>query len=300
MNNVLILMSTYYGEKYIEEQIDSLLEQKNVKVQILVRDDGSNDNTCRILEKYSKKDARIEYYQGQNMGAAQSFLELIKIAPKAEYYAFCDQDDVWDDDKLSVAVKALEKINGPAIYSCKKRIVDSNLVELYVSGYFDPETKLCSLARESAITGCTMVFNRSLMNILKHYIPKKVTMHDAWTRDVCLCVTGKIIFDETPHISYRQHESNVVGGKKDLVSKIRRFRKRSKNLTGIYEIQWKELKRGYYDIMLQNEREVLDLCISYRNTLINKMKIIFDKRISGFKDPRRFFLFCYKVFMNKF
>lgn len=167
----------------------------------------------------------VQYYEGQNVGVWASFLNLIENALESEYYAFCDQDDVWDDNKLEIAVDMLENVEGPAIYSCKKRVVDEDLVVLCERGNFDPKTTLCSLARDSALTGCTMVYNKALMDLVKRHIPKTITMHDAWVRDICLCVGGRIIFDEIPHISYRQHDNNVVGGKKICYLKLRELEK---------------------------------------------------------------------------
>ena len=94
---VLILLSTYNGERYIKEQIESLLKQENVKVSILVRDDGSTDGTINILNEYQKQ-GKLKWYTGENLKPAKSFMNLVENAPEYEYYAFCDQDDVWLKD----------------------------------------------------------------------------------------------------------------------------------------------------------------------------------------------------------
>ena len=108
MKKVCVLMSTYNGEKYLKEQIDSILKQKGVKVNLLVRDDGSTDNTLSLLEEYKKK-GLLDYCCGSNMKPARSFMELLSIAPDSDYYAFSDQDDYWEHDKLFNAVKNTEK-----------------------------------------------------------------------------------------------------------------------------------------------------------------------------------------------
>ena len=126
---ICVLLSTYNGEKYLREQLDSLVCQENVELKILIRDDGSKDSTLQILKEYSKKDARITYFVGNNVGPAQSFFDLIIKSPDADYYAFCDQDDVWDKDKLEIAVGFLEKEDNskPNMYYSNLRIVDQNL-----------------------------------------------------------------------------------------------------------------------------------------------------------------------------
>ena len=95
MNKILILMSTYNGEKYLSEQLNSLLLQENVNIKILIRDDGSTDNTHKILNFYSSNYPNISWYTGENKGPALSFMDLLFNAPESDYYAFCDQDDVW-------------------------------------------------------------------------------------------------------------------------------------------------------------------------------------------------------------
>ena len=97
---VLVLMSTYNGEKYLREQIDSILGQRGVEVSLLVRDDGSTDATLTTLDEY-KESGRLDYYCGNNLGPARSFMHLLQNAPASDFYAFSDQDDKWMDDKLS-------------------------------------------------------------------------------------------------------------------------------------------------------------------------------------------------------
>ena len=100
-------MSTYNGERYLREQIDSILQQIDVEIELIIRDDGSNDGTVQIIEEYASKYPCISYYCGDNVGVGKSFMELLKNAPTADYYAFSDQDDVWLKDKLIRAVKAI-------------------------------------------------------------------------------------------------------------------------------------------------------------------------------------------------
>ncbi|EME3486548.1 glycosyltransferase, partial [Enterococcus faecium] len=131
MDRVIVLMSTYNGEKYIREQLDSIFNQKNIAVKVVIRDDGSNDATQSILDEYKKKH-NLNWYTGKNLNAAWSFMELINNAPDSNFYAFADQDDVWDNDKLFIAVEAMKncgtETNEKAImYSCPTRLVDEKL-----------------------------------------------------------------------------------------------------------------------------------------------------------------------------
>lgn len=207
MKKVQVLMSTYHGVKYLREQIDSILRQKGVEIHLLVRDDGSKDGTVDILKEY----ANIQILEAENVGAANSFLNLIEASGDYEFYAFADQDDVWDENKVAIAVEKLDRYNGPALYSGNTRLVDKNLNRMKTET-FRPKTSLGSAFVKNYATGCTVVFNRELMLRLKEYKPQYAPFHDWWVNLVCLSVGGVSIYDFEPHISYRQHDNNVVSG----------------------------------------------------------------------------------------
>ncbi len=95
MDSIVVLMSTYNGEKYIREQLDSIFNQEGIDVKVVVRDDGSKDTTHAILDEY-KKTHELVWYTGENLKSARSFMDLIYQAPESDYYAFADQDDYWD------------------------------------------------------------------------------------------------------------------------------------------------------------------------------------------------------------
>ena len=126
---VVVLMSTYNGQKYLRQQLDSLLNQTVRPTKILIRDDGSNDDTVNLLEEYASFYSFIEYYCGKNIGPAKSFFELINKCDGYDYYALCDQDDVWFKDKLEVAINTLEKENKniPLLYAGRFTLTDENL-----------------------------------------------------------------------------------------------------------------------------------------------------------------------------
>ena len=106
-SKIAVLMSSYNGEKYIEEQIESIIEQENVVVDLFIRDDGSTDKTKEIITRFQSENIHINL--DYNIGVVKSFFELIKTADGYDYYALCDQDDVWDKDKLYVAIKHIKE-----------------------------------------------------------------------------------------------------------------------------------------------------------------------------------------------
>ena len=164
MKKVLVLLSTYNGEKYLREQLDSVLSQEGVDVSLLIRDDGSKDGTLNILKEYSVKD-NVNYYEGVNCGPSESFHDLMRHAKGYDYYAFCDQDDVWNNDKLITAVRLLEekKQDLPLLYCSNLNVVDEHLnyCRLCHSEKYDLSNKYLGLVDFFAV-GCTEVFIYSI------------------------------------------------------------------------------------------------------------------------------------------
>lgn len=222
-----MLMSTYNGELYIDEQIQSILSQKDVDLNLLIRDDASKDNTIEKIKKYTTRD-NVSFYNGKNIGATRSFFDLMNHAGEYEYYCLSDQDDVWDDDKVITAVnKLLPYSDQPALYSSNTRLVDSNL-NVIKNEDKSPKCTLGSAIVKNYCTGCTVVFNSELIKLLKEKTPDDVQCHDWWINLVTLANDGVSIFDEEPHISYRQHGNNVTGSATSFVSKwkfrLKKFR----------------------------------------------------------------------------
>lgn len=214
---IWVLMSIYNGMAYIEEQIESILSQKNCDVHLLVRDDGSTDATLDILKSYGKKGSITLISDNINLGPAKSFLKLLEMAPDDGYYAFSDQDDCWNSDKLERALEMLtqaEENNMPLVYYSNSDVVDQNLnstgKKVY-SGKQKPtlERVLCGYG----IQGCTMVLNKALRDIFLSVDMSKerIGMHDFFLCDLCMVCGGKILYDDFSTMKYRQHESNVVG-----------------------------------------------------------------------------------------
>ena len=127
---VCVLMATYNGEKYLREQVDSIIGQHNININLIVRDDGSTDSTINILSEYEEK-GLLTYTKGANLGPARSFMELLKFSPISDYYAFSDQDDIWLPDKIKTAVDMMkEDEEKPALYFCQTQLVDENLKKM--------------------------------------------------------------------------------------------------------------------------------------------------------------------------
>ncbi|MGP0577668.1 glycosyltransferase [Paenibacillus peoriae] len=200
----------------------SLISQEGVSVQILIRDDGSTDSTVEKLEHLKKLyPQQIVIFKGENKGVTQSFFDLVLMSSNEfDVYAFCDQDDVWNKDKLISAVSSLNELttNVPLMYCSATQMVDKQLSPIKI--WPIPPQRPLSLYNaliENVCVGCTMVFNKNTMELVKENLPlniNNVIMHDWW---IYLCVSsfGRVFFDPEPRILYRQHQNNVLGGASD-------------------------------------------------------------------------------------
>lgn len=224
MNNekfVAICLATYNGEKYLKQQLESLLLQTYSNWKVYIRDDGSTDGTRKIIQgfahKYPEKIIEIKGINGG--GDSQKNFALIhdwvtrNVDP--DYYMFCDQDDYWLKDKIKISVSALSEYkNKAALGHTDLKVVNSNLDiigDSFISyRALNPNMKdINHLLVQNNVTGCTMIWNRKL----NKYIDlrnKDVAMHDWWIALIAACF-GKIIFIPNATILYRQHGNNVVG-----------------------------------------------------------------------------------------
>lgn len=299
MRKVLILLSTYNGEKYLREQLDSLYGQKDVDIHILVRDDGSKDSTLTILNEYCARYNRMTIVADSNIGAAKSFYQLIGYANKVindfNYYAFSDQDDVWFPNKLATAVKTLDESEGNMKLFCGSAIsTDAQLNPI-------PTVKLrgadCLGANivSSRVLGCTMVFDRTLLFQISRILPFlnngsldnfKVPLHDSWTSLVLFAFNGMMLSSSEPLMYYRQHGHNVVGTEKDVwrltKTRIHRYIK-----DGQIKSQRCRIAMLVFENDLPTEnKDLLEKCANYRLSLSKRLSLIFCKSIYhyGFVD----------------
>lgn len=272
MKKVVVMMSTYNGEKYIKDQIESILNQKGVDIELVMRDDGSTDKTLDIINDYLS-DSRCSLLKGHNIGAAMSFMELLFCAPKADFYSFSDQDDIWKTDKLLIATNKIGSYDCPMLYHGLAGRVDENLNPLPNINY-KPKNEFSAALLTSA-TGCTMVFNQQLMDLLRLYKPSYVSMHDAWVYRVCYALGGKVVYDNNSHILYRQHGNNVSGGNMNFRKKIK---KQFGDNACLRLNTAKELYNGYNKLIDRKNSEILLDFINYQDNLSSKIRVIFGNK----------------------
>lgn len=302
--NVVVFLSTYNGADYLEQLLNSILNQKNVSVEIKIRDDGSNDGTRTILKRYERKYSNISVVFGENKGWRRSFFDLMfSVKPEKEtFYAFADQDDVWLEDKLYSAVNLLKDDKKPQLYHSNLYLVDKNLNKLgfMYSPQLDPVTKNPEAYFEGIGVGATMVMNEKLLSLVQEHEPRLEITHDAYVIELAN-ILGESIYDNIPHILYRRHEKNATGydRKSNQVQPtiIDRYKKYIKAPKNGFSNRAKELLSGYNYKLSLSDKNFLNLVANYKNNYIHKIKLLFNPKIKA-KTLRKTLQLKYRVIFN--
>ena len=273
---VCILLSTYNGEKYLEEQLDSLVKQESVDIDILVRDDGSTDGTTNILNKWQNK-GYLKWYSGKNKGYALSFMDLVQNSGEYDFYAFCDQDDIWLPKKLISAIDKLEELKSPVKLYCSNLYYYKNGENFGLIKKQVPRYDIYTSIIQNIAAGCTIVFNRELKNIMTQCTPNYLIAHDFWAYQVAM-IFGEVYHDENSYIYYRQHDNNQIGAKTSIIDKWERRIKRlfSKKTDG-RAAQAQELLRCYSNELSIEKQNIISLVANYNN-IWTRAKLFFDNR----------------------
>ncbi|MFD2614056.1 glycosyltransferase family 2 protein [Paenibacillus gansuensis] len=238
---VTILLSTFNGDAYLEQLLDSLLSQDYENWRMIIRDDGSSDETLSIVSKYSKDypdKFELNMIESRNVGAAQSFGLLLSYAIHAEYVMFCDQDDIWLPSKISSTLNAMQHAehvyDGPILIHTDLTVTNAELEKIDSSYWayqnINPSRdKLNYLLVQNVVTGCTVMINRKLVHLVNP-LQQGVIMHDWWIALVASAF-GKIEYIKEPTILYRQHLKNEVGASRySVLKQLQKYKIASKRI----------------------------------------------------------------------
>lgn len=225
-NKVTILMATFNGEKYISQQLDSIIKQTYSNWELWIRDDDSIDNTIKIVRDYMDIDDRIKLYQDEigNLGCVENFATLLENTPYADYIMFSDQDDVWLPFKIEVTLEKMKDTEngtqGGVLVFTRFQKVDESLNKLVVNDYPLPKNNtIYTLISQTYIYGCTMMLNSQLIRIVNP-ISSLAECHDYWIALIA-SYHGSIGYLDQATLLYRQHANNVSGNYKDSSLKSR-------------------------------------------------------------------------------
>lgn len=257
---VAVIMSTYNGAKFVKEQLDSIINQTYSNIEIIIRDDGSKDNTVKIIENYQRKHSNIKLITGKNLGFIKSFFELLSLV-EADYYSYADQDDIWLPNKIQLAVDELNKLDNtvPNLAFGNSDYYDEKMNFI---GEGEKHRKYSfTMALFSCVTqGMTMTINKTARDYIVNNPPKTCFFHDWWTYLICIGM-GNVVYSDVTTVKYRRMKTNAtVEGQ----GNFRLFIWRIKNLlinNGIKNIKRQMLnyKKIYYSKLSYENKKVLDL-----------------------------------------
>lgn len=212
---VSILMSVYNGEKFLKTQLDSILNQTYKDFKLYIRNDGSKDSSAQIIESYD--DDRIIFSDESNVGASDSFFELLRTAPDSDYIFFSDQDDLWYPEKLELLLEEIKKYDDtPTMIFTDFKTIDGNGDLIDESYEKQASLNICpgEISIEKIIVhpyvfGCASVINKKLAQIVRNQ-PQGIEMHDCWISQTASAV-GKLIYMPVQTIAHRFHNNNATG-----------------------------------------------------------------------------------------
>lgn len=226
MDTIAILLATYNGDKYLEAQLKSICQQTYKNIKCYIHDDGSKDNTIKLLQKYSKNYVELfKIIEAPSTGGARANFMFLLRQVNEKYIMFCDQDDIWLPEKVEIMYKRIKEIeagtdnNKPIVGFSDLVVVDQNLIE--ISDSFMSMTKrntveltINRLLARNAAPGCTMIINNSLANRALNYLKEEnLEMHDWWFMLIA-ATFGEIFYVNKGLMLYRQHINNEVGAHK--------------------------------------------------------------------------------------
>ena len=303
MKKVCVMLTSYNPNMFFMEQVESIINQKKVEVTIVVRDDASTEKEFlyRVQNRYP-----IKLIEGKtNLRTGGNILELLRFVSihmrEFDYYAYGDQDDVWDELKLSAAIDHLEKLNDskPSLYYSNLKVVDENLnfMQMLFKDGVVKNTFGQSLG-QVFLFACTSVFNLKMLDEVLKYDFNVIGF------DSCLYYLGilnkNVFYDDTSYIFYRQHGNNVSGEhKKDVryyIHKISYYLKSNQH-SNIY-LNSKFILENFHQYLSNNEKKLLIKIINTK-TLFQRISLALDKRLKVCYQPKDLFNFI-KILLNKF
>lgn len=268
--HVAILLCTYNGEKYIQEQIKSIIAQTHTNWSLWVSDDGSQDRTLDIIQECMHGcEQTLHIRQGPSINSSRNFMSLIYAEEiQADYFAFSDQDDVWHPDKIVRALQWHMSVSGatPNLYCGRTRLIDENGVSIGESPLFTRKPCFANALVQSIAGGNTMIMNRKARELLCSVKDVNVVSHDWWAYILVTGVGGNVYYDPLPSIDYRQHSANLVGKNTGIRAKWIRARKLISGLFREWSAQHIFFLGKIYESLPRNNQQIFEHFRQARST----------------------------------
>ena len=284
-----ILMATYNGEKYLVEQLDSIINQTYHNWNLLIRDDNSTDKTLEIIQNYHKKDKRIKILKDNkgNLGIVRNFEELLKSS-ESEFIMFSDQDDIWVENKLDMYLKMIEKIKNKGFMIHSDAILfDKNKSNILKDTFISKKAinrGLENVFFNYFVQGATILISKEIKNFILPF-PKEVYLHDRYIHLISELFFERIFVNKAL-IYYRQHGDNQIGAKntiRELLSK-RYFDERDRQLVKVIYNKYGSLLTEDKKKLIEEYFKITDIEKNRFNRFLNlkksKINIPLKKQIS--------------------
>lgn len=276
---VKVVTSVFNGEKYIKEQVDSVLKQTYPNIELYIRDNCSTDHTLEVLQEY-EHNPNVHIITGdENVGCTQGYFTLLRLCGEADYYAYCDCDDVWLENKVELAIELLDQTDSeiPVLYCSARDVCDENLNFLNTNMNVKHNISFQNCLVDDIAPSSTYVFNRTTREILINNPSKHAVSHDHWTYMVCQGL-GKVIFDPRPLTKYRRHSNNVTQSRQNRVEfiiwRIKHFLIEGKIKDTSNQIQ--EYSNMFSSRLSDEDRKILEL-FTKRNFYTALRKVFYTK-----------------------
>ena len=282
-----ILLATYNGEKYLKEQLDSILNQTYKNIRIIISDDCSKDTTPEILKEYQKKDDRIELHiQKNNLGVVKN-IEFLLRKVKSPYYMLADQDDYWLPEKAEKSLEKLKEEKADLVFG-DLEVVDKNLNTMYRSfnDYMLLTRKINKYINSykvnylyNCITGCTVLAKKeTIEKIIPLPTNSKRVLHDHWI-GLMVALNGKLAYVPEKYIRYRQHGNNEVG-----TEKISHGFKKLEQVRDLFI----DVKLGIFETYVKNNERFPEELQKLNNEAYKYFKMIEKKKNFNFRNWKTF------------
>ena len=284
MKKINVLLASYNGEKFIREQIESILAQKTegFELKLFVRDDGSTDSTLDILHEY-ENDGKLKLFTGENKGFAKNFLTLLALCDEADYYSFSDHDDIWEEDKVLRAFNMLESQSeedkkSPLLYFSNYEFYNDDMTSHTPHDMGDLIPGFLNALLDCPALGCTQVINNVARKEIVENLPDFVVGHDCWVYMVCAGL-GKAIYDSSVTMKFRRHSGSASAEGMSFF-KLQLWRVRTyfkKDRFSLIRKMIRNFKEIYGDSLSPENKELLDLYSEEQHTLLLGLKKAFHK-----------------------
>ena len=308
--DILVLMSTYNGEKYLKVQLDSILSQLEVTTHFAIRDDGSSDGTFGILQQYKNEypDRFDILIKGSNLGPSASFAELVSMAQidKYSYFAFGDQDDYWMPQKLISGINKLKQMDsdGPKLYLSNLSVTDENLnvrFLVYKDKDVTPIPKCCFVDFYASCN--TFVCNREALALMKDAKPHNDVYVDVWYFFVCVFM-GNVCYDPNSYILFRRYGGNASGSREQGLKLLLKRLEKLKNMIiynggAMRRTMAIEMLNKYGNQLDTEKVHILKTIAEYQDSFYKKCKLIFDPKVKSRSMMRNFHMVI-RVLLNQF